>query len=73
MITFASNFYLFMFNQICIWLQITGSPEKRYPQRTLQQGTVSVIDLHLSLKINRCFRYSKSYSKDQIKQSVNVT
>ena len=50
MITFTSNFYLFMFNQICIWLQITGSPEKRYPQRTSQQGTVSAIDLHLSLK-----------------------
>ena len=50
MMTFASNFYLFMFNQICIWLQITGSPEKRYPQRTFEQGTVSAIDLHLSLK-----------------------
>ena len=50
MITFASKLYLFMFNQICIWLQITGSPGRRYPQRTLQQGTVSAIDLHLSLK-----------------------
>ena len=50
MITFASNFYVLMFNQICICLQITGSPGKRYPQRTLEQGTVSVIDLHLSLK-----------------------
>ena len=50
MITFASNFYLFMFNQICIWLQITASPGRRYPQRTSQQGTVSAINLHLSLK-----------------------
>ena len=50
MITFASNFYLFMFNQICIWLEITASPGRRYPQRTLQQGTVSAINLHLSLK-----------------------
>ena len=39
-----------MFNQICLWLPFTGSPEKRYPQRTFEQGTVSVIDLHLSLK-----------------------
>ena len=50
MITFARDFYLFMFNQICIWLQITASPGRRYPQRTFEQGTVSVIDLHLSLK-----------------------
>ena len=49
-IIFASNFVMFMFNQICIWLQITASPGRRYPQRTLQQGTVSVIDLNLSLK-----------------------
>ena len=41
---------MFTFNQICICLQITASPGRRYPQRTLQQGTVSAIDLHLSLK-----------------------